>query len=534
MGGGVRRGHAGLVQPEVPISFTAPRKAAPKMAEPKTRSVYAVIHGFLGAEARANLGGGSPLEWAWSFQPINGQGLERIRAHKYTPGVYSVCDSALNEPWNRMVEMLPRWMAPNLVTLLGLMFAATPLGVVTFVAPNLDVPLSGWMCALCALGVLAYQTLDALDGKQARRTGSSSPLGQLFDHGCDALSTTCLQVPTAACMMAGTRGVMPLLMIWVVQVPFFLAQWEEYHTGVLNIHTGGIGVTEAQFFLVFIHAVTGILGGGVWARPSPVAVPDSLGAWPVAPFLRQVGLVPGEKVDWALVVAAFTMTGSLALSACSVWRTLAHFWRTRNDPVDGARSAQPNPRDVKLSSGERMGFWSRVFLAALHLLPGFAMIFLGLHAAEPNADGTPGVFQRHTIAFLVTMGLMFTHMTNQIIIAGITAMHYRSFQKTAVALGMFVAVKALGGGGGVSLKLGGVLTEDMAFAAFAVFVAVAYGRYVRAVVLQIARHLGIHVFLIKSPGKDVGQSPVWPPNSVPAAGIAQKRRSTPLKRRTGI
>lgn len=33
------------------------------------------------------------------------------------------------------------------------------------------------------------QTLDAVDGKQARRTNSSSPLGQLFDHGCDSFST---------------------------------------------------------------------------------------------------------------------------------------------------------------------------------------------------------------------------------------------------------------------------------------------------------------------------------------------------------
>ena len=34
-----------------------------------------------------------------------------------------------------------------------------------------------------------YSTLDAIDGKQARRTKSSSPLGQLFDHGCDSFST---------------------------------------------------------------------------------------------------------------------------------------------------------------------------------------------------------------------------------------------------------------------------------------------------------------------------------------------------------
>jgi ethanolaminephosphotransferase len=28
-----------------------------------------------------------------------------------------------------------------------------------------------------------------MDGKQARRTKSSSPLGMMFDHGCDALTT---------------------------------------------------------------------------------------------------------------------------------------------------------------------------------------------------------------------------------------------------------------------------------------------------------------------------------------------------------
>ena len=32
-------------------------------------------------------------------------------------------------------------------------------------------------------------TLDGIDGKQARRTGTSSPLGELFDHGCDAWAT---------------------------------------------------------------------------------------------------------------------------------------------------------------------------------------------------------------------------------------------------------------------------------------------------------------------------------------------------------
>ena len=31
--------------------------------------------------------------------------------------------------------------------------------------------------------LIVCQTFDAVDGKQARRTSSSSPLGELFDHG---------------------------------------------------------------------------------------------------------------------------------------------------------------------------------------------------------------------------------------------------------------------------------------------------------------------------------------------------------------
>lgn len=39
------------------------------------------------------------------------------------------------------------------------------------------------MYAFNGWAVFFYLHLDCLDGKQARRTKSSSPLGQLFDHG---------------------------------------------------------------------------------------------------------------------------------------------------------------------------------------------------------------------------------------------------------------------------------------------------------------------------------------------------------------
>jgi ethanolaminephosphotransferase len=45
--------------------------------------------------------------------------------------------------------------------------------------------------AMIIQGVLyfTYYILDQLDGKHARNTGQSSPLGLLMDHGCDAVTT---------------------------------------------------------------------------------------------------------------------------------------------------------------------------------------------------------------------------------------------------------------------------------------------------------------------------------------------------------
>lgn len=55
----------------------------------------------------------------------------------------------------------------------------------------------------CGLGIIFYQTLDAIDGKQARRTGSSSPLGELFDHGCDAVSTIFVTLAVLTSLQVG-------------------------------------------------------------------------------------------------------------------------------------------------------------------------------------------------------------------------------------------------------------------------------------------------------------------------------------------
>lgn len=44
------------------------------------------------------------------------------------------------------------------------------------------------------LSIFLGQTFDAIDGKHARNTNRGSPLGQLMDHGCDAITNSCYTI----------------------------------------------------------------------------------------------------------------------------------------------------------------------------------------------------------------------------------------------------------------------------------------------------------------------------------------------------
>ena len=51
---------------------------------------------------------------------MSNEALANLKNYKYTAGEYSPMDVVLTPFWNKCVTYLPMWMAPNLVTLLGL------------------------------------------------------------------------------------------------------------------------------------------------------------------------------------------------------------------------------------------------------------------------------------------------------------------------------------------------------------------------------------------------------------------------------
>lgn len=85
--------------------------------------------------------------------------------------------------WRWAVNFLPITMAPNLVTLVGFFAIVASFLLFAFFSPSISESAPSWVYLFAAFCMFFYQTMDALDGKQARRTGNSSPLGELFDHG---------------------------------------------------------------------------------------------------------------------------------------------------------------------------------------------------------------------------------------------------------------------------------------------------------------------------------------------------------------
>ena len=74
-------------------------------------------------------------------------------------------------------------MAPNMVTFIGFIFMIFSYIVMLFYDQTLTKRLPAWTYFVSGFCQWIYQTMDAVDGKHARETKSSSPLGQLFDHG---------------------------------------------------------------------------------------------------------------------------------------------------------------------------------------------------------------------------------------------------------------------------------------------------------------------------------------------------------------
>ena len=107
-----------------------------------------------------------------------------------------------------------------------------------------------------------YRMLDEMDGKQARRTGNSSPLGLLFDHGCDAFSTGTLFLVIAKTIQAGNSIGFDLCLVGTL-ASFHFCTLEEYYTGGLFLPPFN-AISDGSVLFIAMWIFCGLYGND-WA-----------------------------------------------------------------------------------------------------------------------------------------------------------------------------------------------------------------------------------------------------------------------------
>ncbi|KAG0795091.1 hypothetical protein G6F57_004432 [Rhizopus arrhizus] len=226
----------------------------------------------------------------------------------------------LNPYWNNLVKLFPLWMAPNMITLLGLLTILVNIATLFYYTSDLG-ECPHWVYYTFGIGLFIYQSLDAIDGKQARRTGTSGPLGELFDHGCDALNTS-LGVMTWASATYLGQSWWTVASLTASLANFYLSTWEEYHTGILYLGYFS-GPVEGVLMLCAIHLVSGYFGPAIWTLRVNEVLPNlDFSSW--HPDLRVLGYLQLNHVLIVIggVVLLFNIvSGLLNVISVKLWPT---------------------------------------------------------------------------------------------------------------------------------------------------------------------------------------------------------------------
>lgn len=168
--------------------------------------------------------------------------------------------------WDKVLSLIPLWVAPNVITLTGFIAMAIQTGVVLFVDPNLK-GCNRWVSFASACAMWFYSTMDCIDGMQARRTGAKSPLGQLFDHGVDSVVCTFIILCVASAIGVQKKKTV-IYMLTAAQTIFYWITSKEYYTHLFYL--GFIGPTEIiAMTCLFLLGIGFIPGSKV---PSPIAI----------------------------------------------------------------------------------------------------------------------------------------------------------------------------------------------------------------------------------------------------------------------
>lgn len=300
---------------------------------------------------------------------LTSEDLARLRQHKYSCASLSLIEPKLQPLWNWVLSLTPLWVAPNLITIVGLIINIATTLLLVYCCPTATERAPWWATGSAALGLWLYQTLDAIDGKQARRTGTAGPLGELFDHGCDSASTVFVSLATVCSVRMGQGPGWLLFQGLMATTLFYTAHWRTYVCGTLQF--GWIDVTEGQFVVMAVMLVS--------------AAED---AWGMNIWNSQVPAVP-----WDMTFQTVYLLAGVAIAVNHMRGNLPDCFSSHGQGKDGGTIAGTS-----------------VFSPLLPLL-------LVLVPAVWLATMTPAIFASQPLLYCLLFGIIGSKITNKLIVA---------------------------------------------------------------------------------------------------------------------
>ncbi|KAG9952036.1 sn-1,2-diacylglycerol cholinephosphotransferas-like protein, partial [Aureobasidium melanogenum] len=390
--------------------------------------------------------------------------LPKLKEYKYSGVDHSLLSRYVLKPFytHVVIKCFPLSMAPNLITLSGFSFVIANLMTMFYYTPGMDQDCPSWVYYSWAIGLFTYQTFDAVDGSQARRTRQSGPLGELFDHGVDALNTSLEVLIFSAAMNLG-QGWKTMLILFASLLTFYVQTWDEYHTHTLTL---GIvsGPVEGIITLCIVYAFTGYVGGGSFWHQSMLA---TLGM-PRYDFIPAM-FYDMPWTDWYMVYGGVVLIFNTVLSAMNV--------------MAARRLRKENP---------------------IFALYGLAPFFLTWIVIPAYLFLQPVILRQHLVPFVFYVGIVNAYSVGQMITAHLTKSPFPMTNVLVLPL-VFGVIDSLGpflhehaGFGWPSALGNGQYQVAFMFSCLGLAVGV-YGSFVVDVIVTICDYLDIWCLTIKHP-----------------------------------
>lgn len=184
--------------------------------------------------------------------------IQSLKTHRFVGTDNSILSKyVLGHYTDWLIKKIPRNIAPNLLTLCGFTAMMLSLFLTLAIDPRLnDAP--RYLSGANLLLMFIYFTCDNLDGAQARRTGSGSPLGQLLDHGVDSCCALVTSIALSSSLGFGLSQDFIVLML-AIMLQFYIAGLEEKFTGCFVL--GSIsGASEGICLVLVLHLLSFVCG----------------------------------------------------------------------------------------------------------------------------------------------------------------------------------------------------------------------------------------------------------------------------------